>query len=150
MKKGDRICIKGLQNRKDLNGQLATLLDWCDDLGRWGAQCDSGERVRIKPDNIGSLKKHTKKRRGWEKRKESFEPLMAETLRSMVRGGGPGRPDVMPYGVGHGQVSRMLLEAAIPLFLKVYSNAPPEAELVACVVEIIGKEGDSLSCFSSH
>ena len=55
LREGDRVLLKGL-SKKELNGQKGTLQSFAQaQQGRLAVKLDSGQRVSIKPENLGKL-----------------------------------------------------------------------------------------------
>lgn len=151
LNKGDQANVVGLINRQDLNGQTVTLLKWREDLERWEVRCgESDEGFRIKPVNLSKVPRSVESIQ--ELRRFSLNPVLADTLKQMVRSerffG-----DAMP-GVGDGQLTRMVFETFINVAIEAIGNSPAGIEdkemlMLVSFIDFVGKDRDSELLFIS-
>eukprot|EP00747_Dinoflagellata_sp_TGD_P186915 gnl/TRDRNA2_/TRDRNA2_44291_c0_seq1.p1 gnl/TRDRNA2_/TRDRNA2_44291_c0~~gnl/TRDRNA2_/TRDRNA2_44291_c0_seq1.p1 ORF type:complete len:419 (-),score=78.31 gnl/TRDRNA2_/TRDRNA2_44291_c0_seq1:130-1386(-) len=49
---GTRVRVVELQQRTELNGSLATVVEWVEAIGRWKVRMDDGSRKTFRPENL--------------------------------------------------------------------------------------------------
>ena len=160
LQSGDKAQIRGLVNRRDLNGRSATLLDWHAISGRWSVRLAGRQGcVCVHPENLSKITTAVVSKEGRETRlteaqsQPCLNPVVAQVLRDIVRGSASSPSDdnfaEFFYSIGHGmgQISRLAFENIVLVCTEAYDFpggfANPERAMMRMVIAFIGKSPDA-------